>query len=94
MATGIAIYALHLVILIVGVLSFCGAILLLIGNSGLEKANAFFNKVLFSIGPSFKKGDENIINIDNWLMKRSRLVGVVALIITILIIVNLYTRII
>ena len=94
MTIGIAIHALHLIILVMGLLGFCGAILLIIGNGNLEKVSAFFNKPFFSIGPSIKKGDESIVNIDNWLIKRSRLVGVIALIVSILIILNLCIRII
>ena len=81
-------------ILVMGILGSIGAVLLIIGNGHLEKINAFFNKAVFSVGPAIKKGDENVVEIDNWLMKRSRVVGVAALIISVFLIVNLYVRLI
>ena len=94
MTINITINALHVIIAVTGILGFCGSILLVVGNGDLEKANAFFNKLLFSVGPSIKKGNESILNIDNWLIKKSRLVGVVALIASLLIVVNLYAHVI
>ena len=72
MIISVVINALHIIIAVTGILGFCGSILLVIGNGDLEKANAFFNKLLFSVGPSIKKGDESILNVDNWLIKKSR----------------------
>lgn len=94
MAIDVAVYVLHVTTVVVGVLSFFGAILLMIGNGSLEKINAFLNKLAFSVGPSLKKGDESIVNIDDWIIKKSRLLGVIALIISILLVVNVYTNVI
>ena len=94
MMINIAIQTTHLIVLVGGILGFCGSILLLIGGGVLERANAQFNKLILSIGLSMSKGGKGIVNTDSWCMKRSRLIGAVALIISVLLVVNLYAGVI
>ena len=84
---------LSLTALVAAVIGFCGAILFISGGSTLEKTNAIFNKTIFSIGPFIEQLDKSIVDLDSWVIKRSRLVGIVILIISITLFLESYIHV-
>lgn len=74
---------LSLTALVAAIIGFCGAILFISGGSTLEKTSAICNKTIFSIGPFIEQLDKSIIDLDSWVTKRSRSIGIVILIISI-----------
>lgn len=75
---------------VMSILALCGSIILMSGSTNLAKANTFFNKKVLSIGKPVKKMDEDIGNIDNWVMKRPQLAGAIIFIVSLALLLNQY----
>ncbi len=65
-----------------GVISFIFSALLIIGKSAFVKINSFFNKE-FSVEKFAKVLDKVIAPVDDWIMVRPRIAGLLLLVISI-----------